>query len=323
MDIRQLRYFMGIADCGSMMKAAERLHVAQPALSVHINNMEVELGCKLLRRTNRGVELTEAGHLLYEQAKSVLKAHQDIIASFRDRRSSPFGTVSIGMPSTTSPAIGAELYRRLREHLPGVTLYITDASTAMLYEWLTEGRIDFAILFSLTENGHLDIVPLAVEEFCLASLADGSDDAATISFADLFSHRLVLPCKPTIWRKTLDDLAEKRGMRFHDVIETESASIIKSIILSGQASGILPGSYIRDSEGSERIQAKLIVNPNIQGLLSIACLADAPLNPAMRQVRSIVVDIFRQQQRDDFHSMEKVVPVLKDVPGRLLPSRFG
>lgn len=322
MDIRQLRYFMGIADCGSMMKAAERLHVAQPALSVHINNMEVELGCKLLRRTNRGVELTEAGHLLYEQAKSVLKAHQDIITSFRDRRSSPFGTVSIGMPSTTSPAIGAELYRRIREHLPGVTLYITDASTAMLYEWLTEGRIDFAILFSLPENGHLDIVPLAIEEFCLASFADGSDDAPTIPFADLFSYRLVLPCKSTIWRKTLDDLAEKRGLRFDDVIETESASIIKSIILSREASGILPYSYIRDCADSEKIHAKLITNPNIKGHLSIVSLADAPLNPAMRQVRGIIVDIFKQY-RDDFHSMEKIVPILQDVPGRLLPSRYG
>ena len=73
MEIRHLRYFVAMAETGSLMKASERLHVAQPALSVHLANLEAELGTTLVTRSNRGVELTPDGQFLYERAVALLK----------------------------------------------------------------------------------------------------------------------------------------------------------------------------------------------------------------------------------------------------------
>ena len=313
MDLRQLRYFVGIADCGSMMRAAERLHVAQPALSVHMKNMEVELGCRLMQRTNRGVELTEEGQILYGKAKAALQAHQDIVSCFRDRRTRPCGTVSIGMPPTISPAFSGDLYRKVRDCLPEVNLYITDASTSMLLEWLTEGRIDLAIMFCLPENDDIDLVPLAIQEFCFVSRADSGEEAEAISFEEVLSRRLVVPCTSTTWRKVLDGIAEKRGLQIRGSVESESVSVVKSIILSGEASGILPRSCVSSEIMKGTMHARRIVDPEIRGLLSICSLRESPLNPAMRAVRDLVGDMFEEFGCDSY-LMESVASMARAVP---------
>lgn len=321
MDIRHMRYFIGIADCGSLMRASERLHVAQPALSVHIANLEAELGVKLLRRSNRGVELTEEGRIFYASAKTVLREYQVIVGNLKDRQSRPVGTVSIGMPSTTSPQIAVDLYRRVRSELPDVVLYITDASTAMLYEWLTESRIDFAILFSLPDNTNLDLTPLAIEEFCLVSRVDKAGDASTISFEQVLEHPLVIPCSSSTWRKIIDDVAERMGKRFAVPVETESMNVIKSIILSGEASGLLPASCVRAEVEQGTMRAQRLVGPEIRGVLSLASLSDMPMTPAKRAIRDLVVDIFSRSvaQGGDRVSLANVTPILRTVPSKALP----
>lgn len=323
MDIRHLRYFVGIADCGSLMKASERLNVAQPALSVHIHNLEVELGVKLLQRSNRGVELTEDGAFFYARAKGVIKEYQDIISSIRDRQSRPYGMVSIGMPSTTAPEIAVELYRRVRDELPEVTLYITDASTALLYEWLMEGRIDFAMLFSLPDDANLDLTPLAVEEFCLVSRAGPSPEASAIPFDEVFDHPLVVSCKSSTWRKILDDVAEKRGKTFIAPVETESVSVIKSIILSGEASGLLPRSSVVNEVAQGLMQARRLIDPEIRGVLALASLRAADLNPAKRAIRDLMVEVLREKRAgaEDPFSLANVTPILRTVPGKVLPTQ--
>ncbi|MFW2829266.1 LysR family transcriptional regulator [Sphingomonas sp. ID0503] len=321
MDIRHLRYFVGIADCGSLMKASERLHVAQPALSVHIANLEVELGVKLLERSNRGVELTEEGHNLYARATTLLSYYQETISSIRDRRAQATGTVSVGVPSTMSGMIAAELYRRVRDELPDVTLYMTDASTAMLYEWLQDGRLDFSILFSLPESSNLDLIPLDVEEFCLVSKAGTSSGTETIEFDELFEHPLVVSCQSTTWRKILDHVAEKKGRTFKASIETEAVSVIKSIVRSGEACGVLPLSCVVDEVRQGVFDAQRVINPDIKGILALANLPSLHMTPAKRAIRDLVVRVMREVRAGEggTPALNNVTPIFRAVPSKLLP----
>jgi DNA-binding transcriptional LysR family regulator len=114
-EIRQLRYFVAMAETGSLMKASERLHVAQPALSVHLSNLEVELGTKLVIRSNRGIELTPDGIYLYERAINLIKYHQESISALKNRKANPSGVVSIGMVSTIPSLLVPPLYRAVRQ----------------------------------------------------------------------------------------------------------------------------------------------------------------------------------------------------------------
>jgi LysR family nitrogen assimilation transcriptional regulator len=320
MDIRHLRYFVGVADSGSLMKASERLHVAQPSLSVHLSNLEVELGVKLMQRSNRGVELTAEGQVLYDRATALLCLYRETVASVKDLRARPSGAVSIGMPSSCSPLIAADLYRRVREELPGVTLYISDASSAMVYEWLIDGRIDFAILFSLPEDANLDCMPLQVEEFCLASKADGAFLSDSIDFDSIFERQLVVSCRATTWRKILDDVAERHGKQLNTPIETESVAVMKSIILAGEASGLLPLSCVRAEVECGSMHAQR-VNPEIRGMLTLACLPSSQLNPTRRAVRDLVVDAIKSNSAwsTTGNSRGKVTPILRTVPSIALP----
>lgn len=321
MDIRHLRYFVGIANSGSLMKAAEMLHVAQPSLSVHINNLEVELGVKLMVRNNRGVELTAEGHILYGRATKILSYYRETISSIRDRRAKPSGTVSVGIPSTLSYLLAAELHKRVRRELPEVTLYIADASTAMLYEWLTDGRIDFSILFSLPENSTLELLPFSVEEFCLVSRADRPMVVGTIEFDEIFDLPLVVSCQSTTWRKVLDDVAARRGKSFKSSIETESVGVVKAIVESGEACGLLPLSCVRREMAEGTMQARRLVNPEIRGVLALANLPSTQMTPAKRAVRDLILSVATEvmERAGGQMSLTEATPILRMLPSKLLP----
>tara|TARA_R110000787_G_scaffold73921_5_gene164503 strand:- start:7457 stop:8437 length:981 start_codon:yes stop_codon:yes gene_type:complete len=324
LDIRQLRYFVGIADCGSLMKASERLHVAQPALSVHLSTLETRLGVTLMRRSSRGVELTDEGRLLYDRAIQLLRYHSETIESIKAMRVRASGSVSLGIPSTRSPMIAADLYRRVRDELPDVSLYIADASTAMLYEWLVDGRIDFSILFSVPDDAHLDSTPLQLEEFCLVSRADGKRYRATVDFESVIDLPLVLSSPSSTWRKILDDVAERNGTKLVAAVETESAGVIKSIIASGEAYGLLPLSsvYAEREAGTFRVQR--IVKPEIRGVLSLVSLRSADQTPAMRAVRELVMDVIKTSDcpwdAGNEFDPNQATSVLRAWPSKILPA---
>lgn len=325
LDMRHLRYFVGIADCGSLMKASERLHVAQPALSVHVKGLEIDLGVKLMHRSHRGIQLTPEGMELYERAKFLLKYFQDTVDIVKSRGSLPSGTVSIGMPSTCSHLLAADIYRRVSDELPGVTVYIADASTAVLYEWLLDGRMDFAVLFSVPEDANLDCVPLRVEEFCLVGRPDTLDDRDCFDFEKIFDRPLVLSCQSTTWRKILDDAAEKHGKTLKAAIETESVSVIKAIAMSGQAGGLLPMSCVQEEIANGSLRAQRLVNPEIRGLLSLVSLPSLQANPAKTAVRDLVINIVEESRgywgKDS--SLRTVTPILRAVPTKVLPIDSG
>jgi LysR family transcriptional regulator, nitrogen assimilation regulatory protein len=322
MDIRHLRYFVGVADSGSLMKASERLHIAQPSLSVHLNNLEIELGVKLMQRSNRGVELTAEGQVLYDRATSLLRQYRETVESVKNLRARPSGTVSLGLPSSCSFILGAELYRRVRSELPDVTLYIADASTAMLYEWLVDGRVDFSILFSLPDDANLDCIPLQVEEFCLISRPDRTDESETIDFDRIFDRPLVVSCQSTTWRKILDDVAARHGKQFATPIETESISALKAIALAGEASGLVPLSSVRAEVERGLLRAQRLINPDIRGMLALVSLRSTQLNPTRRAIRDLVTEVVRNSNAwsADGNTPNSVTPILRTVPSAVLPS---
>jgi LysR family nitrogen assimilation transcriptional regulator len=289
MELRHLRYFVGMVEAGSLMKASERLHVAQPALSVHLSNLEIELGATLVTRSNRGIALTEDGRLLYDRALVILRHHQDAINALKSRKDKPKGWVSIGLPSTLPGTISTDLYRMVRDELPNVRLYIAEASTAAIYEWLHEGKLDLAVLFGLPENNGVDLVPLYVDEFCLVGRPANKPVAAEIEFDEILNYELVMPCRSTVFRKILDDVAERRGKALRSVIETESLSALRTMAMSGECHALLPLSSVLDDVREGRLQARKIVNPDMGGVTSIGSVSGRELGRAAVEVRNIVV----------------------------------
>src|SRR3546814_12371439 len=122
MEIRQLRYFVAMAEAGSLAKASERLNISQPALSVHLANLEAELGTTLVTRSNRGVELTEDGKLLLDRAIVLLRYHRETERALKDRSERPSGSVSPGPLPTSSEMLSAQPKPAIPTELPDSNL---------------------------------------------------------------------------------------------------------------------------------------------------------------------------------------------------------
>src|ERR1700683_3414769 len=134
MDLRQLRYFVGIVQAGSLSRAADQLHVAQSAVSHHLNSLESELDRQLLTRGPKGIILTEAGTVLYRHAEAILRHVESAKRDAMSALNVPSGRVSVGFPGVLAPILSYELFMRVRAVFPQIVLHLSDANSGLLRE---------------------------------------------------------------------------------------------------------------------------------------------------------------------------------------------
>ncbi|MFT7391214.1 MAG: LysR family nitrogen assimilation transcriptional regulator, partial [Paracoccaceae bacterium] len=144
MDIKQLRHFLAIVEEGSFSRAALRIGVAQPALSLRVRKMEEALGTPLLLRSAGGVTPTEAGELLARRARTLLADLDRTEEEIRSLGAEPSGKVRIGLPGTISGIVSVPLIALMRARHPRIRLNIAEAMSGFVAEWLRDGRIDLA-----------------------------------------------------------------------------------------------------------------------------------------------------------------------------------
>jgi len=147
MELRHLRYFVAVAEELNFTRAAERLGINQPPLSSQIQQLEKEMGGPLFRRKSRGVELTDAGKLLLEEARVILKQVDEAKVGVRLRTRGETGRINIGSSGGTyfHPLIPA-IIREYRIHFPNVVLFPQASSTSLLVARLRAGQIDIAFI---------------------------------------------------------------------------------------------------------------------------------------------------------------------------------
>ena len=143
-ELRQLRYFVAVAEELNFTRAAERLHIAQQPLSAAIARLERQLGARLLERTTRRVALTEAGAALLEPARTALQAADAAVAAVREVAGGEVGDVSLGLSSGAWYGLG-DLFEAIRARHPGLRLNVRQQSSRPLVDAVRAGTLDLAI----------------------------------------------------------------------------------------------------------------------------------------------------------------------------------
>lgn len=155
MELRHLNYFVAIAEEGSFSGAAERLWVAQPALSTQIRRLEDELGIKLFERHARGVDLTGAGELFLDRARAVLTAAETARSTAGDLRAGLVGSVKLGAPTGIGWRLLPELLERFGRDRPDVELTVVESYAGTLLRDLQDGRLDAIVAPSVVGSTEL------------------------------------------------------------------------------------------------------------------------------------------------------------------------
>lgn len=295
MDIRQLRYFVAIAENGSFSRAAETLHVAQPGLSLHMRNMEEALGTKLLFRTPRGVVLTEAGSILLRHARNILQQLMLAETEIRSHEDVPSGEVRLGLPGTISEILSVPLIRTARHRYPSIKLRILEGMSGFVLEWLRDSRVDLAVLYSSAEDPAIRTLKLLTETLVFLGPAkpDGGSglppSGQAVTFEALTGKPLILPSRGHGLRDHLDRTAAAAGHELTTVVDVDSYSNIKDLSAEGFGFSILPEHAVSRDAAAGRLATWPIRDPWLRRDVYLAHAIDRPIAKSVKVVRDIAI----------------------------------
>jgi LysR family hca operon transcriptional activator len=243
MELRHLRYFVAVAEAGSLTVAAERkLHTSQPSLSRQIRHLEDEVGTQLLSRSARGIELTPAGRVFLDHARSVLS--QVEAAGEAARRVAHPAKPCFAMGFLTGHELGwmPEALQILRDELPNIDVMISSQYSPHLASALVKGTLDAAFL--RRERGEPDLAfRLLVKEPLVVVLPNDHRLAAlkAISPRDLAAETFVTVSETApVLRAVIDDYLKRSGIDITPAHEADHVTMGISLIMSTRGVGLLP-----------------------------------------------------------------------------------
>ena len=269
MDLKQLNYFVHVAELRSFTKASEVLDIAQPALSRQIRLLEVELRQNLLSRNGRGVTTTEAGKLLLEHARGILHQVDRTMEDLGRVRGALAGRVAVGLPPSASRMLAVPLTREFRKQLPNATLSISEGLSISMQEWLLTGRLDIALLYNPSMTSGLDIFPLTQEELYFVSCKQTNDQPSSIRLADIAALPLVIPNRPNAMRMLVESQMASIGCKPNISLEIDGVSAILDLVLDGAGHAILPKYAVTTTANPDAYRIQPIIKPQLISRLNL------------------------------------------------------
>ncbi|NER64789.1 LysR family transcriptional regulator [Pseudomonas sp. MAFF212427] len=292
MDVVQLKTLIHVAELGSLSKASDRLHIAQPALSRQIRLLEKELGTYLFERHGRGMLITEAGREVLAHATRILQEMESIRSSVAGGRTSLRGTVVIGTTPTVAEIVTVPLVRKLRDAQPDLGVRISSAFSGYLLDWLQRGELELAISYDPQPLHTLRIVPVMMENLLLVGPAGAGLSLDTpVSFASLAGQELVLPSARHGLRVILDRCAREVGIPLRTSVEADSFGAMIDLVRNGFGLTALPLASIYAQLENGSLCAAPLVEPVPMRKLVQVFPADRRVSPAARFVADTFIEI--------------------------------
>jgi len=291
MDLRQLRYFVGIVQAGSLSRAADQLHVAQSAISHHLANLEAELDRPLVTRGPKGILLTKAGSVLYRHAEAILRR---VELAKRDAMSAldvPSGKVSIGFPGVAAPLLGYELLTRIRAAYPQIELHVSDGNSWILRERLVNGRLDIALLYVNHPQRGLAVEPLLDEELVYVT---AEDETSPIKIADAAQRPLLLPgAGSSSWRLAHEEF-KKHGLNITPIAEIDALSTLRRAIASRLGDSILPWCALAADDWNAQINYRRFADAKLSRTVSLCFSEVVERSPAIEATALTLKSLVRE-----------------------------
>ncbi len=306
MDLRQLEYFVRVAELGSLSRAALVLDASQPTLSRHIRLLELELKTHLLVRTGRGVELTESGKCLLAYGNAILKLTLQARADIQALRDQPTGRLTVGLPPRIAEVLSATLVKNFRGRFPEASISISEGLSAPLREDLILGKIEIALLFDPQPSPKLEYRSLHREDMVLCGRPrTGFPLPKRLPAKELERYPVLVPSVPNAIRNVIEAACRPNGIKLNVVAEVDAVRTLMELALNGQGYAIVPRTAAHTDQIDKPFKVSTIESPSMRNNLVLATARQRPLSQlAQRTIDLICQEDIGQllEQRQERHS---------------------
>ncbi len=297
MDLKQIEYFVRVAEVGSFSGAARLVGVAQPALSRQIRQLEVELRQTLLVRDGRGAKPTEAGELLLEHGRAILHQLARAREELAGARGRLAGHVSIGLPPSVARMVAVPFTRAFRERLPEATLSIGEGLSSALVEGLRQGRHELVVLYDAVAAPDLEIEALLDEELWLVEprAHDGRGSRRTpLALEALAGLPLVIPSRPNAVRLRVERALSAHGLKPTIALEIDGVGAILDLVADGFGHAVLPRYAVAGLAQPRRFGLRRFA-PALSHRIVLATSALRPLTRTQRETKTLLAEVIRRE----------------------------
>jgi LysR family transcriptional regulator, transcription activator of glutamate synthase operon len=293
MELRQLRYFIEVAEREHFTAAAEHLHVAQSAISLQIAKLESELGVTLFERTGRNIKLTQIGSIFLTHTKAAMQAIDYAKSKVDEYLDPEHGTIKIGYPTSLANNLLPTVISAFREQQPNVSYHLRQGSYADLIDAVKKGELGLAFLGPVpTEDSELESHILFSEDFsALVPATHPLAKNSSIALGDLRNDNFVLFPEGYILEQISVEACKRAGFVPNIIAVGEDMDAIKGLVAAGIGISILPNGTFPDI--SRNLTVKLpIVNPQVQRTVGMITSKTRELAPTEKVFYQFVQELF-------------------------------
>jgi len=293
MDLKQLEYFVRVAELGSFTRAAIAMDIAQPALSRQVRMLEVELHQTLLTRNGRGATPTEAGKLLLSHGRGILHQVERALEELGRVRGSLAGHVAVGLPTSLARVLTVPLTRAFRQHLPDATISIGEGLSVALRDGLINGRLDIAVLYNPQPSSEIDISPLPDEELMLVQrhLPGMADSPGPLALVELAQLPLVIPSRPNAIRMHVEAEMAMLGCRPQIAMEIDGVPAILDLVADGLGSAVLSRNAVQHAANPAAFALRPIHQPVLRTKVALATSSARPSTLTQQETQKLIRQI--------------------------------
>lgn len=247
MDLRQLRYFVTLSDTLNFHRAAERLNISQPPLTVAIRKLEEDLGARLFDRESRGVRLTDAGRAALPPARAALDQAEMVRGAVREGRRGESGSIAVGFIGSAISAALPRIIPAFRARYPKVELRLEEMTSVSIAAALTARQIDVGLVrLPLMQPGQLETALIERDQLVVALLADHElTRRRSVRLVDLADEPLVLHGPVSVLRSVVMLACQRAGFSPRIAQEATQVQTILSLVQSGLGVALVPAGMAR------------------------------------------------------------------------------
>jgi LysR family transcriptional regulator, nitrogen assimilation regulatory protein len=317
LDIKQLSYFLALAEHGSISAAANAVNIAQPSLSENIAKLEKKLDVQLAIRGVRGVQLTEAGMVLAQKGREIIRDVEKLVDEIRQLSGEPRGPVSLGLPPSLSILLSVPLLETIHSENPHVRLHIAEAMSGDILEWINADRLEVGCVYEVSDSAPYSFEPILTEELFLVTATDnwegalGPDGVALepISASRLQELPLVLTSSTHGARKLQEKFARSIGIQLNVVAEIDSLPHIVEMVSRASAYTILSHGAVLNQVSAGTLALVPIEEPTIRRTAYIVRKRSRPVTRA-----SVIVESYIKTIIQEMVERYKLRAILPNVP---------